>query len=146
MKTTDKPVKAGLRSSKQRQVILEELRKVKTHPTADEIYDMVRQRLPRVSLGTVYRNLELLSKAGMIMTLEYGSGRMRFDGTPQNHYHVRCVDCGRVDDVDLEVAPELERSVAGMVDYEVIGHRLEFLGRCPGCRTENNGRDDNPLQ
>ena len=70
----------NLRMTRQRRVILEELRKVKTHPSADEIYEIVRKRLPRISLGTVYRNLEILSESGDIQKLEPGCSLKRFDG------------------------------------------------------------------
>jgi Fe2+ or Zn2+ uptake regulation protein len=122
--------------TRQRQVILEELRKVSSHPTADEVYDMVRQRLPRVSLGTVYRNLEMLSECGMIQRLELGGTRRRFDGNVRDHYHVRCVRCGRVEDVPVESVAVVENAVRGVSDYEIIGHRLEFIGFCPQCKKE----------
>jgi Fur family ferric uptake transcriptional regulator len=61
-----------MRLTSQRQVILEELKKVKSHPTANEVYDMVRKRLPRIGLGTVYRNLDLLAERGIIKKLEVG--------------------------------------------------------------------------
>ena len=84
-----------LRMTTQRQVILEELRKLKSHPTAGELCQIVRQRLPRISLGTVYRNLEILSRSGVVLKLDVAGLEMRFDGTVDNHYHVRCLDCGR---------------------------------------------------
>ena len=77
---------SNLRMTQQRQVILEELRNVNTHPSADEIYEMVRKRLPRISLGTVYRNLEILCASGEIQKLEAGGSIKRFDGNPRNHY------------------------------------------------------------
>jgi Fur family ferric uptake transcriptional regulator len=66
--------------TRQRKVILEELRNVDTHPSADEIYEMVRKRLPHISLGTVYRNLEILSETGAIQKLELGCAQKKFDG------------------------------------------------------------------
>jgi Fur family ferric uptake transcriptional regulator len=71
--------------TRQRRVILEELRKVDTHPSADEVYEMVRKRLPRISLGTIYRNLEILSETGEIQRLETGSHLKRFDGRADDH-------------------------------------------------------------
>jgi len=88
-----------MRLTNQRQVLMEELRKVSTHPTADELYDLVRERLPRTGLGTVYRNLELLSECGIITKLETGGKQKRFDGNTSPHYHIRCNTCGRVDDI-----------------------------------------------
>jgi Fur family transcriptional regulator, ferric uptake regulator len=87
------------RMTRQRQVILEQLREVCSHPTADEVYGMVRRRLPRISLGTVYRNLEMLVKAGLIRRLDMAGRQRRYDGNVEHHYHVRCSRCGCVGDV-----------------------------------------------
>jgi Fur family ferric uptake transcriptional regulator len=119
----------------QRKVILEELRRVDTHPTADTIYAMVRRRLPRISLATVYRNLEWLAGAGLIRKYESGGSQRRFDGNPSDHYHVRCVRCGRLDDIPMEPSPTLDQAARGNTDYQIVGHRLEYLGVCPACRT-----------
>lgn len=118
----------------QRQVILDELRKLKSHPTAGELCQIVRKRLPRISLGTVYRNLEILSRVGAIQKIDVSGVEMRFDGTVDNHYHLRCLDCGRVMDVEMPTLAGLEQTVGEHSDFEVLGHRLEFLGRCPACR------------
>ncbi len=123
-----------LRDTKQRRAILEELRSVKTHPTADEIYDMVRKKIPRISLGTVYRNLDILSENGMIQRLEQGAGCYRFDGAAHNHYHIKCVDCGRIDDVTDSAMDEIEDIIRGKTDFTIISHRLEYVGICPVCR------------
>ena len=93
----------NMRLTTQRQIILEELGKVTSHPTASEVYDMVRKRLPRIGLGTVYRNLELMAESGIILKLEVGGTQKRFDATVESHYHIRCSGCGRVDDIDIEV-------------------------------------------
>jgi Fur family ferric uptake transcriptional regulator len=127
------------RMTRQRQVILEELRKVSSHPTADEVYDMVRRRLPRVSLGTVYRNLEMLSERGMIQRLELGGTRRRFDGNAREHYHVRCISCGRLEDAPVESVAAVEEALRGATDYEILGHRLEFIGLCPQCKKSAQG-------
>jgi Fur family ferric uptake transcriptional regulator len=118
----------------QRRVILEELKKVTSHPTADEIYEMVRRRLPHISLGTVYRNLEILSQCGMIQKLEPGGTQKHFDGMAENHYHFRCLGCGCIEDVSLGLLHDLEASVPELDKYEIIGHRLELIGYCPDCK------------
>ena len=69
-----------MRKTKQREVIVEELTRLRTHPSADELYAIVKKRLPRISLGTVYRNLDLLSREGVVHRLEVGGSQMRFDG------------------------------------------------------------------
>ena len=124
----------SLRMTKQRRTILEKLCSVKTHPTADDMYEMVRETLPNVSLGTVYRNLEILSETGVIQKLDIGGTKKRFDGNIATHSHVRCKDCGRVDDVDFEVGVNLEDAVAPYTDYKITKHRLEFIGMCPECQ------------
>ena len=114
-------------------MILEELRRDNSHPSADELFQRVRKRLPRVSLGTVYRNLEILSELGEIQKLELGATQKRFDGNPTHHYHIRCTCCDRVVDAPLESMQDIERRLDGLTDYLVTGHRLEFLGLCPEC-------------
>ena len=121
------------RNTRQRQVILEELRKVNSHPTAGELHEIVRRRLPKISLGTVYRNLELLAGMSVIQKLQIG-GETRFDGDTRQHDHVRCVQCGRVEDIEGEPLALDEGRHHACRGYEIHGHRLELLGTCPACR------------
>jgi Fur family transcriptional regulator, ferric uptake regulator len=95
----------------------------------------VRRRLPKISLGTVYRNLELLVQSGMIQKIELSSAEARFDGNLNPHSHVRCVRCGRVDDVAAPPLDLLGGMANDMHGYQILGHRLEFLGVCPECRS-----------
>jgi Fur family ferric uptake transcriptional regulator len=127
-------MKSGkLRITNQRDVILSELRAVKTHPTADELYTQVRSRLPRVSLATVYRNLEWLNEQGLAKKIEVGGRQKRFDGDISDHYHVRCQKCGRVADVEMDVLENLEGRIPESCGFTVTGHRLEFTGLCSEC-------------
>ncbi|WP_018124527.1 Fur family transcriptional regulator [Desulfovibrio oxyclinae] len=123
----------NFRLSKQRRVILEELRKVTSHPTADEVYDMVRKILPRISLGTVYRNLEFLNSQGMVLKLGGPGEQKRFDGNPDPHPHIRCEVCSRIADIMCEVSdpvlPEGEEQ-----GFTVHHCNVEFVGVCPECR------------
>ena len=119
--------------TRQRKVILEELRSVCTHPSADEIYALVRKRLPRISLGTVYRNLEILSESGDIQKLELGSAQKRFDGVAENHYHIRCIQCDRIDDAPPELEVKINHELKSATAYKIVGHKLEFIGICPDC-------------
>jgi Fur family ferric uptake transcriptional regulator len=128
--------------TRQRRVILEELRKVNTHPSADEIYEIVRKRLPRISLGTVYRNLEILSEYGDIQKLEPGCSLKRFDGNPTEHCHIRCVYCDRIADAPMASDLEIDLARVDSTDFDIIGHRLEFLGVCPTC-SDKSKRDAN---
>lgn len=122
-----------MRMTKQRRVILDVLRRNNTHPTADMIYEMVRKQMPRISLGTVYRNLEILTALGEIQTLELSGSQKRYDGIPQKHYHIRCLHCGRVDDAPIAPLNRLEDDLYESTVYTIMGHRLEFIGLCPEC-------------
>ncbi|MCP4106588.1 MAG: transcriptional repressor [Desulfobacteraceae bacterium] len=119
--------------TRQRKMILEELKKNKTHPSADELYEIVRKCLPRISLGTVYRNLEILSELGEIQKLEISGTLKRFDGNPDKHYHIRCINCDRLDDAPIACLNNFESRLSRKTDYKVTGHRLEFIGLCPMC-------------
>ena len=130
------------RNTRQREVILGELRNLTSHPTAVGLYEIVRRRLPRISLGTVYRNLELLAEMGAIQKLDLAGSQARFDGNVDRHHHVRCTGCGRVDDVPgapLDLARAKYNDCSG---YEILGYRLEFVGICPGCREQSSRSRD----
>lgn len=123
----------AFRMTQQRRILLEELRGLRTHPTADEVYARVRRRLPRVSLGTIYRNLETLCRAGVIQKLDFPGSPRRFDGTTEVHYHVTCLDCGKVQDIRLEPPTHLEEAAREACGFQIVGHSLKFHGLCPKC-------------
>jgi len=121
------------RTTKQRTVILQKLREVTSHPTADEIYAMTREHLPRISLGTVYRNLELLTRHGEVLCLENGGFQKRFDGTTTPHHHVRCAQCGKIGDVETPVfAPDITKAKAE--GFTLTGAEILFEGVCDACK------------
>ena len=126
----------GLRMTRQRRAILEALRRLESHPTGDEVYRAARRRLPHISLGTVYRNLELLSARGIIRKLDFAGAQRRFEAEPEMHDHLRCLSCGRLDDVTVK--PRISDASLGrqLRGYEVLGHHLEVVGLCPECRTK----------
>jgi Fur family ferric uptake transcriptional regulator len=121
----------------QRQVILEELNKLEGHPTADEVYFRVRDRFPRISLGTVYRNLDILATCGLIRKLEPDFPQMRFDRKVSDHYHVTCMQCGKIEDASLDPMDNsienLEKALGNLTKHGIFGHKLEFVGLCQEC-------------
>jgi Fur family ferric uptake transcriptional regulator len=129
-------VKHIARMTNQRRIIIEELSKVRSHPTAMEVFELARKRLPRISLGTVYRNLEVLAETGIIQKLETAGSQMRFDGTVDDHYHIRCISCGRVEDVDSPISEKLANKRTRIQGYNVLWHKVEFVGVCPECQKE----------
>ena len=132
------------RMTKQRKVIIEELSKVRSHPTAYDIYEMVRSKLPQISLGTVYRNLEHLSSRGMIRKLDMGKDQRRFDATMDEHMHIRCLSCGKVEDLSLNPSLDIVtiiKNVSSQSGYKVLGCKMEFHGICPQCRKIGKGEE-----
>ena len=91
--------------SKQREAILSVLRSTDTHPTASWIYEQVREVLPNISLGTVYRNLSALSEAGEILSINVGDGFEHFDGDIHPHAHLHCRECDCIIDARLSGDP-----------------------------------------
>lgn len=122
------------RTTKQRKIILEELRKVKTHPTADSVFRMVRRRVPCVSFGTVYRNLNLLRDQGEILELACGKYSCRYDGKTRNHYHFLCLGCQKVFDLDEPVFKNLDARISKKSGMLVKYHRIDFYGYCKDCK------------
>lgn len=105
---------------------------VKSHPTADGLYVLVRKRLPKISLGTVYRNLDLLLQQGQISKILVDGHPSRFEYVDKEHIHIRCVICGKVDDLLFKPVFSLD-DVRIKSEYEVIGYNQEFIGKCPDC-------------
>jgi Fur family ferric uptake transcriptional regulator len=121
------------RQTRQRQVILEELRAVTSHPSASEIYEMARKRLPRLSLGTVYRDLDQLTEAGEILRLTGNGRQTRYDGNAAPHLHVRCIHCGRIGDVNGATMPKTDLDVQAADGFHILGCEFQFTGLCPDC-------------
>ena len=122
------------RMTRQRQVILDELIKSKIHPTAEQIYGLTIKQIPNISLGTVYRNLDILVKQGQVRKIETSGGKARYDGDLNNHYHLRCVECGSIEDIyDLSFM-EMHPDTVESKNFKILGHKLEFYGICRKCK------------
>jgi len=130
------------RNTRQRRVVLEELSKLSSHPTATELHEIARGRLPKISLATVYRNLDLLAKMGLVRKLQTAGSEARFDADTSRHHHVRCVRCGRVDDAHGVPADPLSGDVESVESYQILGFHLEFIGVCPACQQKPAGDDE----
>lgn len=129
----------SFRMTPQRQVILEELSQLTCHPTADEVYVLVRKRLPRISLGTVYRNLDIMANEGLIRKIQVGGTQKRFDAHAGSHDHFRCEKCQTVRDLDNGMTSVLDEARRQLPGYLVTSYRLEILGLCPNCYTTTPG-------
>lgn len=125
------------RMTRQRSVILDTLMSMRSHPTADELYAVVRRQLPSVSLGTIYRNLDLLARSGQVRKLDTGGSQARFDAEMKPHHHVRCTACGRVDDVAITRENGIRRPEQSTHGFRITGYRIEYDGYCPDCQHGN---------
>ena len=123
-----------LKKSKQRDAILAFLMTRKDHPTADIIYENVKMVIPNISLGTVYRNLALLSERGEILKLSYEGSSDRYDATTTPHYHFCCRNCKSVSDLDIPADfHALTELAANRFSGKIEGHCTYFYGLCPEC-------------
>lgn len=120
--------------SRQRALIADALQNRCDHPSADRLYRELRQVLPTISLGTVYRNLAFLEERGRVLRLKSTDGRDHFDGTVSPHHHFCCSSCGEISDVDLPADPSLDRLVEKQTGFQVTAHSLMFYGICGSCR------------
>lgn len=122
------------RNTIQRSLTLQAVRSMQCHPTADEVYEAVSALHPSISRGTVYRNLNQLSDEGEIREIELTGGAHRFDHCCHDHYHVRCVKCGKVFDADVDMLPDLTQLLKNVNGFQIEGYDLMFKGICPDCR------------
>ena len=124
---------ANLKYSRQRESIKEYLASTTEHPTADTVYHYVRKEFPRISLGTVYRNLNLLADIGEAVKITTPDGGDRFDGTTSPHYHAICTDCGKVMDLKMDILDSFNKLAEESFDGEIHSHTALFYGTCDEC-------------
>jgi Fur family ferric uptake transcriptional regulator len=107
------------------------------HVSAEELYSMVKKENPDVGLATVYRTLDLLAELGILMKMDFGDGKARFelsDREVHHHHHLICLNCGKVQEFDIDLLEALEESINSKTGFEVVDHRLKFYGYCGDCK------------
>ena len=122
-----------MKRSRQRESIMNFLAARTDHPTAEVIYTNLRQEIPNLSLGTVYRNLSLLSDIGDILKISTGNGPDHFDGNPTPHNHFICNKCGAVIDLEMDNIEHIDEVASKNFDGNIQGHVIYFHGICPDC-------------
>ncbi len=131
-----------MRSRRTRQ--LEAVRRVlaasRDHPTAAQVHARVRKLLPRISLGTVYRNLQKLVATGQAMSVRLGDGAAHFDGVATEHDHFVCQACGRIIDLQAAAEPAVDTTGLQRAGFAVRGHRLAVVGFCRECARKGRVR------
>ncbi len=125
-----------IRITAKRAAIIEGLRKRGDHPTAEELYLLLKKDFPSISIATVYRNLKILSEFGLVDEIE-SKNKTRFDANTKQHYHLKCIKCEKIIDLNGSYVgngfEDIVAKVSKKDDYLITGYRLEFLGICPDC-------------
>lgn len=123
--------------SKQKNLIYSIVAGTMSHPSADWIYQQARRKMPRISLGTVYRNLKALSEEGRVLEITNTKGPSRYDANTSRHSHLRCLSCGRMEDL-----PERQLNVVShsskVREFKISEIRAELIGYCPDCQTKQH--------
>jgi len=125
--------------SRQKELIYNLITSTMSHPTADWVYRNARRKMPRISLGTVYRNLNTLVQEGRILAIANSRGPVRYDANITRHSHLKCIGCGLMLDVpetDIDFVPRSPKTR----QFEVLEYRVEFLCLCPDCRAKNGSK------
>ncbi len=128
----------GFKVTPQRLAVYEALARTRSHPRAEMLYKELRPSYPTMSLATVYKSLSILCEIGLAQELSFGEDAFRYDADTSDHPHVRCVQCGRVDDVEAIDTKELTDEVAHSTGYHLTDHQLYFFGICPECRSKKH--------
>lgn len=124
------------RKSRARDRILEILKDTAMHPSAETVYEKMRRQFPRISFGTIYRNLTILADQGLVKRIDFAGDRDRFDANLEPHYHFICENCGSVSDLPLTIDGSLNRRVVEETGYRPRNHQIEFFGLCRDCADE----------
>ena len=130
------PAKA-FRPTAQRSLVLEVISTADRHLTAAEVFELVRQKDPRIGYGTVYRSLHLLVEHGLIQELTFADQASRYDGRTDRHDHVHCTICGALFDVEVPVALMARHVAEERSGFRITSHHTVFSGQCPVCRSES---------
>lgn len=123
-----------LNYSRQREAILSNLTRRYDHPTAETVYADIRKSFPRISLGTVYRNLNVLADMGKVVRFSTGDGTDHFDARTTPHCHFICKHCGKIVDMELDALEDWVRTAREKTDAEIEDAMVSFYGVCRECR------------
>ena len=119
--------------TKQREVVLQVIRDVHEHLTANEVFTAAKNLLPSISFATVYNSLRYLKDAGMIAEISFGSGASRFDRMTARHDHAICTGCGKLVDIEMEVPADILRKAARQSKFKPESLEFTLRGKCPKC-------------
>ena len=125
---------SGAKLTRQREVVLRVIREREDHPTASDVFEAARRRLPGISYATVYNSLRFLKEAGLVHEIKFGDSASRYDRETDRHDHALCSQCGKLVDFDLPQAAELMKAAARRSKFKPESVHLTLKGVCPDCR------------
>ena len=126
------------RNTFQKAMTMDAVMRLANHPTADEVYDFIKEKYPQISRTTVYRNLNKLCDLGELARVKVSGSADRFDHNLMPHYHFICTECGDMCDLDIPYMEELNKIAHGLGGRNVNAHQIMFDGVCAGCIEKNN--------
>jgi Fur family transcriptional regulator, ferric uptake regulator len=129
-------VQQGLKSTRQREVILDEFLRCDSHPSTEDLYLRLRKKHPGIGYATVHRTLKLFSECGIAETRDFGDGQTRYESTScaEHHDHLICNECGAIIEFEDPRIEQLQEKVARAQGFTIVSHRLEIFGLCSDCR------------
>lgn len=132
----------SIKYSRQREMILKQVKNFPVHPTADEVYTALKKENPELSLGTVYRNLNLLSELGMLRKIHIDNAKERYDARTDKHSHLLCTVCNKVFDITDETLDGIEERISEKYGYIVEDVSLNLKGKCAECAKLNTSENN----
>ena len=126
----------GLKSTRQREVILDEFLRVGSHISTEELYLRLRRKNPQIGYATVHRTLKLFAECGIAEQRHFGDGQARYEASDldEHHDHLICVTCGKIVEFEDQRIERLQEEVARQHGFSIERHRLELYGCCESCR------------
>ncbi|WP_196596182.1 Fur family transcriptional regulator [Pectinatus frisingensis] len=129
--------KEGFKVTPQRLAIYNVLCNTKSHPNAEMIFNKLQPYYPTMSLATIYKTIDILREIGLIQVINLGDDSLRYDAVVESHPHIRCTECGKIDDImDFDFTASLKEAAA-KTSYEISGQQFYFYGVCPECQAKN---------
>jgi len=124
----------GYKVTPQRIAVYDILKNTKEHPSVDMLYSKLQPVYPTMSLATVYKSLEVFKELGLVQELNVGEDKFRYDANVNQHPHITCINCGKVEDVYDEMLFDLADQVQKKTGYQLTNQQLYFFGYCPSCK------------
>jgi Fur family ferric uptake transcriptional regulator len=139
--------KNGYKLTTQRRVIFEVLYEHSNdHPSPEEIYERVIGKYPEIGLATIYRTLQLMEDLGIVYKMNFNDGLSHYElcmGDSHQHHHLICLQCGRIEEVEIDLLEELEASIEENKGFKITDHSVKFFGICKHCQTSRSNKKEN---